>query len=58
VELAHQLAADGFKVPIIFMTGLDDAVIKRQAVAAGGIAFLCKPFPATTLFDAIKKAAG
>jgi FixJ family two-component response regulator len=44
VELAHQLAADGFTYPIIFMTGL--------------VAFLRKPFPAQTLFDAIKKASG
>lgn len=58
VELAHQLAADGFKVPIIFMTGLDDAVIHAQAVAAGAIAFLLKPFPAHVLMDAIKKAVG
>jgi FixJ family two-component response regulator len=58
VELAHQLAADGFAYPIIFMTGLDDEVIRRQAVAAGGVAFLRKPFPAKMLFDAIKKAAG
>ena len=56
VELAHQLAADGFTYPIIFMTALDDQVIRNQAVAAGGIAFLHKPFPAQTLFDAIKKA--
>jgi FixJ family two-component response regulator len=58
VELAHQLAAEGFLYPIIFMTGLDDEVIRRQAVAAGGVAFLRKPFPAQMLFDAIKKAAG
>ena len=57
VELAHQLAADGFTYPIIFMTGLDDEVIRRQAVAAGGVAFLRKPFPAQMLFDAIEKAA-
>ena len=56
VELARQLAADGFKFPIIFMTGHDDATIESQAVAAGGIAFLRKPFPAETLIDAIKKA--
>ena len=56
VELARQLAADGFKFPIIFMTGLDDATIESQAVAAGGIAFLRKPFPAKMLIDAIKKA--
>jgi FixJ family two-component response regulator len=56
VELAHQLAADGFKYPIIFMTGLDDRQIQTQAAAAGGIAFLQKPFPATMLLEAIKKA--
>src|SRR5262249_23530618 len=58
VELAHQLTADGFTYPIIFMTGLDDEVIRGQAVAAGGVAFLRKPFPAKVLFEAIKKAAG
>ena len=36
VELAHQLAADGFTYPIIFMAALDDEVIRNQAVAAGG----------------------
>jgi FixJ family two-component response regulator len=56
VELAHQLAADGFKFPIIFMTGHRDALIERQAFAAGGVALLYKPFSATTLFDAIKKS--
>jgi FixJ family two-component response regulator len=58
VELAHQLAADGYKYPLIFMTGLDDGVIQRQAAEAGGVAFLRKPFPANMLIDAIKKAIG
>jgi FixJ family two-component response regulator len=58
VELAHQLAADRFRFPIIFMTGLDDPMIERQAVAAGGIAFLRKPFPEKMLIDAIEKAVG
>jgi FixJ family two-component response regulator len=52
------LAADGFKFPIIFMTGHHDASIERQTSDVGGIAILYKPFPAKTLFDAIKKAAG
>jgi FixJ family two-component response regulator len=56
IELAHRLAADGFRFPIIFMTGLDDATIREQAIAAGGIAFLRKPFSAETLADAITKA--
>ena len=53
-----QLAADGFKFPIIFMTGLNDVVIRSQAAAAGGIAFLHKPIPAKELIDAIKLVIG
>ena len=58
VDLANQLVADGYSYPIIFMTGLDDELIRRQADAAGGVAFLHKPFPARMLFDAIEKALG
>src|SRR5262245_8500908 len=58
VELAHQLLVGGFAYPIIFMTGLDDDVIRRQAIAAGGVAVLRKPFPAKMLFDAIEKVVG
>jgi FixJ family two-component response regulator len=56
VELARQLAANGLKFPIIFVTGLDDAMIESEAAAAGGVAFLRKPFPAKMLIDAVKKA--
>ena len=56
MELARQLAADGFKFPIIFTTEHDDVTIESQAIAAGGIAFLRKPFPAEMLIDAIKRA--
>jgi FixJ family two-component response regulator len=58
VELANQLTADGYTYPIIFMTGLDDTTIRNQADAAGGVAFLHKPFPAKLLVDAIEKAVG
>ena len=58
VELARQLTAEGYKFPVIFMTAQSDVAVERKAAAAGGIAFLRKPFPATTLMDAIKKAAG
>ena len=58
VELARQLTAEGYKFPVIFMTGQSDVAVERKATAAGGIAFLRKPFPATTLMDAIKKADG
>jgi CheY-like chemotaxis protein len=58
VELAHQLAADGFKYPIIFMTALDDGRIRSQAEAAGAIAYLRKPFSESSLIEAIVKAIG
>ena len=58
VELANQLVADGYTYAIIFMTGFDDELIRKQADAAGGVAFLHEPFPARMLFDAIEKALG
>ena len=58
VELVHQLAADGYKYPTIFMTAFDDESIRRKAAAAGSIAFLTKPFPSNLLIEAIVKAIG
>jgi FixJ family two-component response regulator len=57
-QLAHQLAVQKFKLPIIFMTGCDDEGLACQTAKAGGIALLYKPFPAKMLIDAIKKAIG
>jgi FixJ family two-component response regulator len=56
IELVRQLAAEGIKCPVIFMTGRNDDNIRSQAKAAGCIAFLNKPFPAELLRDAIRQA--
>jgi FixJ family two-component response regulator len=56
IELARQLTADGFKYPIIFMSGRGDDLIRSQAQAVGCIAFLDKPVPAKLLRDAIRQA--
>jgi FixJ family two-component response regulator len=58
VELALQLAADGFKYPIVFMSGHDNENIRSQVAVAGGVAFLRKPFSAEKLQEAIIKAIG
>jgi FixJ family two-component response regulator len=58
VELVHQLAADGYKYPTIFITALDDEWIRIKVAAAGGIALLTKPFPSNVLIEAIVKAIG
>jgi FixJ family two-component response regulator len=39
------------------MTAVDDETMHQQALAAGCIAFLKKPFPASLLFEALDKAA-
>ena len=57
IELRHQLTASDSTLPVIFVTGLEDETIRRQALKAGCIAFLRKPFEARQLIAAIEKAA-
>ena len=56
IELQRRLAASGSKCPVIFMTADDDEATRNQAVDAGCIAYLCKPFASQVLLDAIGKA--
>jgi FixJ family two-component response regulator len=56
IELRCQIAAAGSKVPVIFMTAIDDEVICRSALVAGCVAYLQKPFTARQLLDALEKA--
>ena len=58
VELARQLTAEGYKFPVIFMTGQERCGGRTQSHCRGWRRVLRKPFPATTLMDAIKKADG
>ena len=56
IELRRQLTASGSKLPVIFMTALDDKAILREALMAGCVACLRKPFTARQLIDATEKA--
>ena len=56
IELRRRLAATGSVVPVIFMTAFDDEMTHREAVEAGCIAYLQKPFQAQSLIGAIKNA--
>jgi FixJ family two-component response regulator len=58
IELRRKLAASGSKLPIIFITGVDDESTHREAAEAGCVACLRKPFPARLLIDAIDQATG
>ena len=56
IELQRRLAASGSKCPVIFMTANDDEATHNEAVDAGCIAYLRKPFASHVLLDAIREA--
>ena len=56
IELRRRLKDSGSTLPVIFMTALDDEATREQALKAGCVAFLRKPFQARQLIEAIKKA--
>jgi len=58
IELRRQLAKAGSKLPVIFITAVDDEPTRIAADEAGCVAYLRKPFPAGLLMGAIAKAAG
>jgi CheY-like chemotaxis protein len=56
VELGRHLEDAGLHFPIIFLTGRDDEIARRQAADFGCVAYFTKPFPADLLMDAVDKA--
>ena len=56
VELQRQLQIQGCQVPIIFITSVDDESIRTQALNAGAVCFLTKPFEIRTLIKHLEEA--
>ena len=56
IVLQRQLQASGSKLPVIFITALEDSTLEAEAAQTGCIAYLRKPFPAALLIDAINSA--
>jgi FixJ family two-component response regulator len=56
LQLQSYLAAAGYKIPIIFFTAYDDGESRRQAMQAGAVAFLAKPFTDNLLLQTISSA--
>ena len=56
IELQRELAARGNAIPIIFITGHGDIPMSVEAMKAGAMEFLTKPFRGQMLLDAIHKA--
>ena len=56
LDLQRDLAAAGLTIPIIFITGHGDIPMSVQAMKAGAVEFLTKPFRDQVLLDAIHEA--
>ena len=56
VELQDHLRAQGYLVPFIFFTAFPDEKTRRQALAAGAICYLTKPFDGDSLIRSLQAA--
>jgi class 3 adenylate cyclase/ActR/RegA family two-component response regulator len=55
LHFQRELSAANIRVPIIFITGYGDIPMSVQAIRAGAIEFLTKPFREQDLLDAIEQ---
>jgi FixJ family two-component response regulator len=56
VDLQSQLAANGHRTPMIFMTAYPEESIRKRALKAGAFGFLSKPFNEASLTACLNKA--
>ena len=56
LDLQTELVKSGIQIPIIFLTGHGDIPMSVQAMKAGAVEFLTKPFHKEPLFKAVKEA--
>src|SRR2546428_2726616 len=56
LDLQKRMAEVDIEIPIIFITGRGDIPMSVQAMKAGAVEFLTKPFREQDLLDAIKQA--
>jgi FixJ family two-component response regulator len=56
LELQTALKTRGLLIPLIFITAYPDDKLCQQALDAGAICFLDKPFPGTLIIECIERA--
>ena len=56
LELQAKLNAEHCRIPIIFITAHGDAQMRMQALRAGAVEFLAKPFNDDALLDTVRAA--
>ena len=58
IELKHRLNAANVSVPVIYITGNEDPVVREAALQSGCLAYLTKPFSPESLIELLDRAAG
>jgi FixJ family two-component response regulator len=56
LELQAQLNVERCRIPIIFITAHGDAKMRLQALRAGAVEFLSKPFDEEVLLESVRAA--
>jgi FixJ family two-component response regulator len=56
LDLQSRLNSDHFSIPTIFITAHGDEKMRLQAMRAGAVKFLMKPFDGDTLLEAVRVA--
>jgi FixJ family two-component response regulator len=56
LELQAKLNTEGCRIPIVFITAHGDAKMRLQALRAGAVEFLAKPFDDEALLESVRAA--
>jgi len=56
IELQTLLLTQGYRAPFIFITAFSEETVRAQALTAGAICFLTKPFDRLTLIKCLDTA--
>jgi FixJ family two-component response regulator len=57
IELRRRLSTTGATLPVVFITAYDSEATRRDALSAGCVDYLQKPFEARRLVDALERGA-
>jgi FixJ family two-component response regulator len=58
LELQAKLNAQHYRIPTIFITAHGDTKMRMQALRAGAVEFLAKPFDDEVLLESVRAALG
>jgi FixJ family two-component response regulator len=56
LELQARLNADQYRIPTIFITAHGDEKMRMQAIRAGAVEFMAKPFDDEALLESVRAA--